>query len=90
MSYIFTSIINNENGLHARSAALLLNTIKKHNVEGFIKYKNNTVNLKHLVDVISLSIQYGAEIEIILNGENESLCGREIAKIIENNFEVES
>ncbi len=88
MSYSFTAVINSENGLHARSAALLLNTVKKYNVNGFIKYKENNVNIKHLVDIIALSIKHGSEIEIIIEGDNENICAMEIKKIIENNFEV--
>lgn len=88
MSYSFTTIINNKDGVHARSAAMLLNIVKKYNVEAYLVYKDSKVNLMHLMEIIALSISYGSEITVIVDGNQEDICGKEIKNVIDNNFEV--
>lgn len=86
MSYTFEAIIKNKLGIHARVAALLVKIINKHNVDAYILYHENKVNMKHLIDVISLSITQNTMIEINVEGENAVECGKELQQLIENNF----
>ncbi len=86
MSYTFEAIIKNKLGIHARVAALLVKIINKHNVDAYILYHGNKVNMKHLIDVISLSITQNTMIEINVEGENAVECGKELQQLIENNF----
>ncbi len=80
------AIITNNEGIHARTAAALLRVIKQYNVEVFIKYKDNIVNLKHLIDVIALSISCDAYIELIIEGEDAISCSAELSKVIKSDL----
>lgn len=86
MSSIIKAIITNNDGIHARTAALLLNIINKYDVEAHITYRENSVNLKHLVDVIALAIGQDAKIEIIIEGKNNVECAAELSQVINNSL----
>lgn len=85
MSSVIRLKVTNGDGIHARTAAMLLNVINKYKVQADIKYKDEKVNLKHLIDVIALSINFGSEVEIIIDGDEASLCINELSSVIENN-----
>lgn len=86
MGYSFKTVIKNKLGIHARIAALLSKTVSKYNAEAYILYHGSSVNMKHLIDVISLSITENTEIEINIEGTDAELCGRELQYLIENSF----
>ena len=54
MSYTFEAVIKNKLGIHARIAALLVKTVNKYDAEAYIVFHGDKVNIKHLIDVISL------------------------------------
>lgn len=84
--YKINAVITNNDGIHARTAASLLGVINKYNVEANLKYRDNIVNLKHLIDVIALSIGSESRIEITIEGEDAEVCGAELSQVIENNL----
>ena len=55
MSYTFEAVIKNQLGIHARTAALLAKTVSKYDAEAYILFHGDKVNIKHLLDIISLS-----------------------------------
>ena len=82
MNSIIKAIVTNNDGIHARTAAMLLNIINKYDVEAHITYRENTVNLKHIIDVIALSIGQDAKIEIIIEGKDSAKCAAELSQVI--------
>lgn len=86
MSSIIRAIVTNNDGIHARTAAMFLNVINKYDVEAHITYRENTVNLKHLIDVIALSIGQDAKIEIIIDGKESAECADELSQVITNSL----
>lgn len=86
MSYTFDAVIKNELGIHARIAALLAKTVNKYNAEAYILFHGDKVNIKHLIDVISLSITQNSIIEIDVEGKDAAECSKELQHLIENSF----
>ena len=78
-------IVNNKTGLHARPASSLVSFVKK--------FKGCTVtiingdkkaNAASIINVLTLGAKQGAELEVIVEGENEAIALDEIVKFIEN------
>lgn len=82
-------IIQNEVGLHARPAALFVQTVAKFKAK--IKVRNTTrstpfVEAKSILSVMGLGVAKGHEIEITAEGEDEQAALETIAQLIESDF----
>ncbi|BFI91153.1 HPr family phosphocarrier protein [Enterobacterales bacterium endosymbiont of Anomoneura mori] len=77
-------IINSENGLHIRPAAILVKTCKKFKSEIFIEYKKKKVNAKSLFKVQTLGVIQGDKILLLIEGKDELEALEQIIKIIKN------
>ena len=86
MSYIFEAVIKNKLGIHARIATLLVKTVSKYDAEAYILFHGDKVNIKHLIDVISLSITQNSVVEINVEGKDAAECSKELQHLIENSF----
>lgn len=86
MSYTFEVVIKNKLGIHARIAALLVKTVNKYDAEAYIVFHGDKVNVKHLIDVISLSITQNSVVEINIYGTEAAQCSEELQQLIENSF----
>ena len=87
LSNIFT--IHNEVGLHARPAALFVQTAAKFKAK--IKVKNTTrgtpfMDAKSILSILGLAVAKGHEIEITVEGEDEQVALDTIARLIESDF----
>jgi phosphotransferase system HPr (HPr) family protein len=76
--------INNESGLHARPAAILVNGAKSFTSNLTIKKGNREVNLKSLISLLSLGICKDDEVVLKAQGEDEQKAISEIIQIINN------
>jgi len=82
-------IIQNEVGLHARPAALFVQTAAKFQAK--IKVRNTTrstpfVDAKSILSVLGLGVSCGHEIEITAEGEDEQKAVEAMTRLIENDF----
>ena len=64
-------MITDKAGMPARPSLLLPKAVTPFKSEVFIEYKGKRVNLKSIIDVMSLGIPYGASVNVIANGEDE-------------------
>lgn len=82
----FSYIINNENGIHARPAGLLVNTLS--GVESDVKlYKDGKeANAKSLFSIMGLGVKNGDKIEIVIVGEDENDVSLNIRQVLESHF----
>jgi phosphotransferase system HPr (HPr) family protein len=85
-------IIENEVGLHARPAALFVQTAAK--FKSIIKVRNTTrgtpfMDAKSILSVLGLGVSKGHEIEVTAEGGDEQTALETIARLIESDF-VES
>ena len=86
MSYTFEAVIKNKLGIHARIAALFVKTVNKYDAEAYIVFHGDKVNIKHLIDVISLSITQNSVVEINIYGKEAAQGSEELQQLIENSF----
>jgi len=78
--------ITNPTGLHARPAALFVQTAGKFTSNIWIKIGNKKVNAKSIMGLISLAVSKGTEITILAEGEDEDLAVKEIIDLVTAGF----
>ncbi len=79
--------IKNRAGIHARPAALLVQTATKFVSRIFLEKDRERINGKSIMGVISLGATYQTTLKIIADGEDEAVAIDAIARLFENRFE---
>lgn len=63
--------ITNSQGLHMRPAGIFAQEMGKFDCNVYIKFKNNRINAKSLLNIIAACIKCGSEISIECEGTDE-------------------
>jgi phosphocarrier protein HPr len=79
-------IVKNKTGLHARPAALFVQTANKFKSEVFIEKDGKKVNAKSIMGVMSLAVSQGTPIIISAQGEDEKEAVIKLVELIERKF----
>ncbi len=78
--------IENEVGLHARPASVLVQTANRFVSTITIKRDSEKANAKSIINVLSLGVEKGTKITIEIEGEDEKEAMEAITSLIKNNF----
>lgn len=78
--------VTNKTGLHARPAALLVQTATRFNSEIIISKGDTEVNAKSIMGIMALGASQGAEVIIKANGADEQEALEAIKELFNNNF----
>jgi phosphocarrier protein len=84
-----TITIKNRAGIHARPAALLVQTTKDFKSNIYFEKEKDRINAKSIMGIITLGAAYGAEIRIIAEGEDEQAAVEALVRLFESKFEEE-
>jgi phosphocarrier protein HPr len=84
-----TVTIKNRAGIHARPAALIVNTANQYESEIFLEKDSMRINSKSIMGIITLGASYKSSISIMAEGPDESEAVEAITKLFENRFEEE-
>ncbi len=76
----------NKLGLHARAAMKLVNLASQHQSKITIKYQQNTIDAKSILNVMALGISCGKTIDIITEGADEKEALQAIENLIKDRF----
>ncbi|MDR2952844.1 MAG: HPr family phosphocarrier protein [Treponema sp.] len=82
-------VIENRAGIHARPAAMLVQTTK--NFESSIYFEKGTdrINAKSIMGIITLGAAYGTVIKIVAEGKDEDAAMAALLRLFEMKFEEE-
>jgi len=78
--------IQNKVGLHARPAAIFVQTATKFKSNITVEKDGKIVNAKSILGVLSLGAEQGAVITITAEGEDEQEVLKTFEELIENKF----
>lgn len=78
--------IINDVGLHARPAAIFVQTAGKFESDVWIEKGDKKVNAKSIMGLMSLAISCGAVVTISADGEDEEIAIKELVELIESGF----
>ena len=84
-----TIIISNRAGIHARPAAVLVQTAKDFSSNIYFEKGNNRINAKSIMGILTLAAGYQTELKIIAEGEDEKQAVEAIVHLFESKFEEE-
>jgi phosphocarrier protein len=87
--YEKTVSVINRAGVHARPAALLVQTAKDFPCEIFLERDDDRINGKSIMGIITLGASYGTQIKIIANGPDEEKAVESLVRHFETKFEEE-
>jgi len=74
--------LKNKSGLHARPAALFVQTAKKFTSKIIVKKGEKTADSKNILQLLSLGIDMGDEIELLVEGSDEEQAINELSKLL--------
>ena len=78
--------VKNKTGLHARPAALFVQTANKFKSEVFIEKEGKKVNAKSIMGVMSLAVSQGTKITVSAQGNDEKETVEKLVELIESKF----
>ena len=79
-------VINNQLGLHARPAALFVQTANRFKSDIEILKGRQKVNGKSIMGIMTLAAGVGSAITVRATGEDAATALSEISKLIQSNF----
>jgi phosphocarrier protein len=82
-----TITIRNRAGIHARPAALIVQTANQYQAQVFFEKDTNRINGKSIMGIITLGATYNSTLTLITDGEDENEALEAIALLFENKFE---
>lgn len=81
-----TLTIRNKVGLHARPAALFVQTANRFKSKVMAVREGREANAKSILSVLSLGTNQGAVITVRADGEDEAQAVEALRLLVENNF----
>ena len=78
--------IKNKLGLHARAAALLVQTVNKFDAQVSFSKDGQTADGRSIMGVLTLAVTQGSKIQVEASGEEAERAVRAIEKLIESKF----
>jgi phosphocarrier protein len=79
--------IKNRAGIHARPAALLVQTASKFKSKISIEKDDDKINGKSIMGIITLGAGYGTNLKIIAEGEDEQDAVDALVHLFDSKFE---
>ncbi|MES2608258.1 MAG: HPr family phosphocarrier protein [Pseudomonadota bacterium] len=75
MSISFSVIVKNEGGLHARPCSILVQYAISNGLDMIVSYNDRDVSAHSLLDVLSLCVPKGSEVNIQIAQDEHGACG---------------
>lgn len=82
-------IVKSKIGLHARPAALFVQTAGKFLSEITVEKENKKVNAKSIMGVMALGVSYDDEIILTAKGEDEEAAVKVLSDLLQNKLDIE-
>ncbi|MDR0709546.1 MAG: HPr family phosphocarrier protein [Spirochaetaceae bacterium] len=79
--------IRNRAGIHARPAALLVQTVKDFKCSVYIERDDDRINGKSIMGVLTLGASYGTGLKLITDGEDEEAAMEALLNLFESGFQ---
>ena len=81
--------IKNRAGIHARPAALIVQTASKFKSKIYIEKNSDRINGKSIMGIITLGAGFGVELKLIAEGADEGDAVEALAQLFDRKFEEE-
>ena len=78
-------VVSNQHGLHARPAALFVQTANKYDSAVRLQKDNDVVDGKSIIAVLSLGVHTGMGVKLIVEGSDAQEAFEELKEFLEKN-----
>jgi phosphocarrier protein len=78
--------IKNKLGLHARAAALMVQTVNKFSAQVTVSKDGQTADGRSIMGVLTLAATQGSKIQVEASGEDAERALKAIEKLVESRF----
>lgn len=78
--------IINRLGLHARASLQLINRAGRYQSEIYIYFEEQKIDAKDILNVMSLAVAQGKEIELEISGPDEIMAMEDLIRLINERF----
>jgi len=82
-------VVQHKVGLHARPAALFVQTAKKFKSDIVVRKDDREANAKSILSILTLGANQGAVLTLKATGEDEEMAVQALVELVKNNFEHE-
>lgn len=72
----------NRSGLHARPAAMFVQTTRRFSSKIVLKKDEKIADAKNILQVLALGVDMGDEVEVVVEGPDEDLAIEELKKLL--------
>ena len=79
-------VINNKTGLHARPAAVLVQTANKFKSEITVEKDGKRASAKNAFELLSLAVESGAVVTVEIEGSDEREAMKALEDLVDNKF----
>ncbi|GAB6098163.1 HPr family phosphocarrier protein [Halanaerocella petrolearia] len=79
-------MVNNETGIHARPASMIVQEANKFNADVDIIKDDKEVSAKSIMGIMSLGVNQSTEVTIKAEGEDEEVAVTALVELIEDGF----
>ena len=83
---IFSFVVKDSLGIHARPAGLLVKEANKYECEIKVEHGGKTADAKSIFSVMGLGAKFGDCINFSFEGKDEAVASREISDFLEKNL----
>lgn len=81
-----TLVVRHKVGLHARPAAMFVQTAKQFKSEISVRKDDREANAKSILSILTLGVNQGSVITVKANGEDEEQALKALQELVETNF----
>lgn len=78
--------VKNRAGIHTRPAASIVKLSSKFTADVYLIRDGFAINAKSIIGVMTLAAEYGADLIIRANGDDEELASREMKELFDTGF----
>jgi phosphocarrier protein len=87
MSKVIKKIeIKNKHGLHARAAALLVQTVNKFSAHVTLSKDGQSTDARSIMGVLTLAAAQGSKVQVEATGDDAERVVRSIERLVDNRF----
>ena len=79
--------IKNRAGIHARPAALLVQTASRYKSKIYIEKEQDRINGKSIMGIITLGAGYDTTLKLIVDGDDENDAVEALIRLFDSKFE---
>ncbi|SES96919.1 phosphocarrier protein [Natronincola peptidivorans] len=81
-------IIQNETGIHARPASLVVKEAQKYQSEIILLKEGSKYNCKSIMNIMSMGAKKGEEIHLTVSGDDEEEAFSALVNMLENSLDA--